>query len=55
MGGWGPMFGTKSKKKTFFLTPSLIYIVNHLCPRTSGGERSGAGGGGGHLLRQVPG
>ena len=26
VGGWGPMFGTKSQKKRFFLTPSLIFI-----------------------------
>ena len=27
VGGWGPMFGTKSQKKTFFLTPSLITVI----------------------------
>ena len=32
MGGWGPMFGTKSQKKRFFLTPSLM--LNCFLPLT---------------------
>ena len=27
MGGWGPMFGTKSQKKRFFWTPSLMIFM----------------------------
>ena len=43
VGGWGPMFGTKSQKKTFFFTPSLnkpcvlfvIFIWPQECSTTS--------------------
>ena len=27
VGGWSPMFGTKSQKGCFFFTPSLIYCI----------------------------
>ena len=30
VGGWGPMFGTKSQINTFFLTPSLMQVWSWL-------------------------
>ena len=30
MGGWGPMFGTKSQINPVFLTPSLILNYNRV-------------------------